>query len=121
MRGALEPAAPAHSAQQPKPQPDISDELSRSDLWNFSAGAMGRGGGGVGGGVGGGGGGGGGESLGITHHHYGAASPSQGGDQLPPIHSPYNVQALGQLAPTSLSQEQSRLLYGASTMVPGAD
>ena len=52
VRGALEPAAPAQSAQQPKPQPDVSDELSRSDLWNFSAGAMGRGGGGVGGGGG---------------------------------------------------------------------
>lgn len=90
-------AAPS-MAKQPKPQPEISDELSRSDLWNFSAGAMARGPPRGGGAVGG---------------SFGAAAPAT---ELPRIQSPYNVHAVGALAPTSLSAAESRQLYGVSTL-----
>lgn len=96
--GALEPGAAPHFAQQPKAKAEISDELSRSDLWNFSAGAMAR----------------------SSSRGAGGGAGDAASTELPRIQSPYNVQAMGKLAPTSLSQEQSRKLYG-STKVPGVD
>ena len=68
------------------------------DLWNFSAGAMAR----------------------SSSRGAGGGAGDAASTELPRIQSPYNVQAMGKLAPTSLSQEQSRKLYG-STKVPGVD
>ena len=60
-----------HPAQQPKAQPVISDELSRSDLWNFSAGAL---------------------SRGPPPRHGGAANPTApDGVRLPRIGSPHHT------------------------------
>ena len=106
---------PPPPAQHPLVQSVVNDELSRSDLWNFSSGALGRGGNGTGpsigrpGGPGGGGGGG------------APPPPVSEGVNLPRIRSPYNVQSasgVGGLAATSLSADEARQLYGA-TAVPG--
>ena len=89
--------APAAGAKQPRPQAEITDELSRSDLWNFSAGQMARGSGG---------------------DRSGPGEPLS--TDLPRIGSPFNVSAVGAIAPTTLSANEARQLYGA-TAIPGVD
>lgn len=88
-----DPAKSAHQPAQPRAQPAISDELSRSDLWDFSSGALARG--------------------------RNAGAPSVG-SVLPRIKSPYSTQqaphggaaGISTSMGTSLAPEDARALYG---------
>ena len=77
---------------KPPPQQTLSDELARSDLWDFSSGALGRGAG-PGGGAGG----------GFGRHPSGA--------NLPKITKPFNTASSAGGVP-ALTQEEARALYG---------
>uniref|UniRef100_A0A7S2MYR3 Uncharacterized protein n=1 Tax=Haptolina brevifila TaxID=156173 RepID=A0A7S2MYR3_9EUKA len=93
------------------------DELSRSDLWNFSAGALGRKGPGGGATAAWSGGGGGGVGLGGGGSR-GGAGGGGGGVGLPRIRSPFNTATGGggQVGGTSLAPEEARALYGGAML-----
>ena len=84
-------------------------KLSRSDLWNFSQGALSRG-------------------QSVSRISGSGAVPTGGvvadglgggSCALPRIKSPYNTVGAAGLAPTTLAPEEARSLYGAATAVPG--
>ena len=89
---------PPPQQQQQQLATTVADELSRSDIWNFSAGALNR------------------------PARAGGANPGGGAAGLPRITSPFNTAAGagggGALGSTSLAPEDARALYGSSTVLP---
>ena len=98
--------APPPPAREPNERNVPNEELSRSDLWNFSNGAL---------------------SRAPTKVLGGSAGGPPESSSLPRIRSPFNTSsktneisnnAIG-LAPTSLAPEEARALYGVAMAVPG--
>merc|ERR1719484_481869 len=104
-RGGIDPPPPAQQPQSTHTS-TLADELSRSDLWNFSQGALG-----------------GASSRGPPMRaNSGGGGGAGDAGTLPRIRSPFNT-AAGQAAglhATSLAPEDARALYGAAG-VPGLD
>lgn len=134
-RGGLEPHTAARGAEAQPPPPAqmlsdaLDDELSRSDLWNFSSGAVARSRGPGGGGVPGVGSNGSMSGIGSMSGvgstggtGLGGSAGGGGGGVLPRIKSPYNTAAATtMLGATSLPPEAARQLYGASAVAGVGD